>query len=60
MSASKGQVRIELTPEQKAQMRKAIGKDTEAVELSVEELEERVAPSDISITKTIGVATPRL
>ena len=60
MSVSKGQVRIELSPEQKAQIRKAIGKDTEAVELSVEELEERVAPSDISITKTIGVATPRL
>jgi hypothetical protein len=41
---SKGQFRIELTPEQKAQIRNATGKDAEAVELSVEELEERIAP----------------
>jgi hypothetical protein len=41
---SKDQIRIELTPEQKAQVRKATGKDAEAVELSVEELEERIAP----------------
>ncbi len=44
MSSSKGQVRIELTPEQKTTVRTAIGKDAEAVELSVEELEERIAP----------------
>jgi uncharacterized small protein (DUF1192 family) len=41
---SKGQFRIELTPEQKAQIRATTGKDAEAVELSVEELEERIAP----------------
>jgi uncharacterized small protein (DUF1192 family) len=44
MYSSKGQVRIELTPEQKAKVRNATGKDAEAVELSVEELEERIAP----------------
>ena len=44
MSQSKGQFRIELTPEQKAKVRAATGKDAEAVELSVEELEERIAP----------------
>jgi uncharacterized small protein (DUF1192 family) len=33
-----------LTPEQKEQVRKATGKDAEAIELSVEELEERIAP----------------
>jgi hypothetical protein len=44
MSQSKGQFRIELTPEQKAKVRNATGKDAEAVELSVEELEERIAP----------------
>ena len=43
MPSSKGQFRIELTPEQKAQVRNATGKDAEAVELSVEELEERIA-----------------
>ena len=44
MHNSKEQFRIELTPEQKAQVRTATGKDAEAVELSVEELEERIAP----------------
>ncbi len=42
--SSKDQIRIELTPEQKATIRNATGKDAEAVELSVEELEERIAP----------------
>ena len=41
------QIRIELTPDQKDQVRKATGKDAEAVELSVEELEERIAPSNV-------------
>lgn len=44
MPNSKGQFRIELTAEQKAEVRKVTGKDAEAVELSVEELEERIAP----------------
>lgn len=44
MDSAKGQFRIELTPEQKTQVRNATGKDAEAVELSVEELEERIAP----------------
>ncbi len=44
MDSSKSPFRIELTPEQKAKVRDATGKDAEAVELSVEELEERIAP----------------
>jgi uncharacterized small protein (DUF1192 family) len=44
MAESKGHVRIELTPDQKEKIRNATGKDAEAVELSVEELEERIAP----------------
>jgi hypothetical protein len=44
MSNSKGQVRIELTPEQKAEIRNATGKDAEAVEFTVQELEARIAP----------------
>ena len=47
MSNPKDQFRIKLTPEQKAQVQTATGKDAEAVELSVEELEERIAPSQI-------------
>lgn len=44
MDSSKNPIRIELTPEQKAKIRNATGKDADAVELSVEELEERIAP----------------
>ena len=44
MSSPKEQFRIQLTPEQKSQVKNATGKEAEAVELSVEELEERIAP----------------
>lgn len=37
-------VRISLTAEQKEQLKTATGKDAEAIELTVQELEERVAP----------------
>ena len=47
MSSPKEQFRIKLTEEQKAQVRNATGKDAEAVELSVEELEERIAPATV-------------
>lgn len=38
-------VKINLTPEQKEQIRKATGKNADALELSARELEERIAPS---------------
>ena len=38
-------VRLQLTPEQQEQIKQAIGKDAETLELSVEELEERIAPA---------------
>jgi uncharacterized small protein (DUF1192 family) len=44
VSSPKEPVRITLTDEQRAQIRKQTGKDAEAVEFSVEELEERIAP----------------
>jgi hypothetical protein len=47
MDSSKGQIRNELTPEQKAKIRATTEKDAKAVELSVEELEERIAPMKI-------------
>jgi len=37
-------VRIELTEDQKKQILAATGKDASAIELTVEELEERVSP----------------
>ena len=45
MSSPKEPFRIQLTPEQKSQVKNATGKEAEAVELSVEELEERIAPA---------------
>ena len=47
MSSPKEQFRIKLTPEQKAEVKNATGKEAEAVELSVEELEERIAPTKL-------------
>ena len=44
MTSDKSPFRIDLTPEQKAKVRDVTGKDADAVELSVEELEERIAP----------------
>jgi hypothetical protein len=37
--------RLTLTPEQKEEIRKATGKEAEVLELSVEELEERISPA---------------
>jgi len=44
MSNPKEPVRIQLTPEQKAQVKSATDKDAEAIELTASELEERIAP----------------
>jgi hypothetical protein len=48
MSNAKDSFRIDLTPEQKAAIRTATGKDAESVELSVEELEARIAPTKLT------------
>jgi hypothetical protein len=50
MSNAKEQVRIELTPDQVAKIRNATGKTVEEIELSVMELEERIAPSCVKGT----------
>lgn len=44
MEEKKNPIRIELNEEQKKQIRVATGKDASAIELTVEELEERVSP----------------
>jgi len=41
---SKKRVTLKLSPEQQKQIKQAIGKSGEALELSMEELEERIAP----------------
>ena len=40
-------VRIELTKPQREEVKQTTGKDAEAIELSVNELEERIAPRAI-------------
>ncbi len=37
-------VKIELTPEQQAELKQTTGKEVESLDLSVEELEQRIAP----------------
>lgn len=48
MPNDSSQVRIKLTPEQRAQVKNATGKDADSIELSPQELEERIAPSKVT------------
>ena len=48
MKKEKEIVRIDFTPEQKQMIKKDIGKEADAVELTVNELEERIAPRVIA------------
>ena len=48
MSDHKENIRIQLTPEQKAIVKNATGKDAAAVEFSATELEERIAPATLA------------
>jgi uncharacterized small protein (DUF1192 family) len=47
MSDTKKNVHITLTADQKAQVEAATGKSTDSIELSVEELEQRIAPKTL-------------
>ena len=47
MKTDKEIVRIDFTPEQKHILKQETGKDADAVELTVNELEERIAPRGI-------------
>jgi hypothetical protein len=44
MSGNRDSVRITLTPAQREQVRQATNRDIEAIELTPQELEERIAP----------------
>ena len=54
MTDRREHIQIRLTETQKAEVKAATGKDAETVELSVEELEERIAPSRQSVKPIIG------
>ncbi len=45
MASTNEPIRIKLTPEQSDLVKKATGKKADALELSVNELEERIAPT---------------
>jgi hypothetical protein len=47
MSKQNEQVRIKLTPEQQEAVKNATGKDARSLELTVQELEERIAPARV-------------
>jgi len=53
-------IRIELTPEQKNQVKEASGKEIATIELGIDELEQRIAPSDFHMTATVTKPTPSL
>jgi hypothetical protein len=44
MTENPGSIQLKLTPEQQQEIRKATGKMTDTLELSIMELEERIAP----------------
>jgi hypothetical protein len=44
----KDMIRIDLTSEQKEQLKGSISKEADAIELTVKELEERIAPRRIN------------
>jgi hypothetical protein len=52
--AKQQRVELHLTEEQRAQVKAATGQDAETVELTVEELEERIAPARMSVNPRIG------
>ncbi len=50
--SEKKPIRIELTEEQKQQIREATGKEASAVEFTAEELEDRVSPTELGVRKS--------
>lgn len=58
MTASR-RISIKLTDDQQQELERATGKTGTAIELGVEELEERIVPSFISPTVGSGLADPR-
>lgn len=47
-------VRINLTPEQASQVKTALGRDAEAIELTVNELEQRIVPTLFTSTPIVA------
>jgi hypothetical protein len=59
MESKESRVRIELTDEQTKQIKEASGQSVSALEFSVQELEERIAPTGLSFGKVEWTYTPQ-
>jgi hypothetical protein len=65
MSNQDARIRIDLTPEQQRQLKEPAGHDVSALEFSIEELEQRIAPSsvsfgDITVMKPTDIGSAKL
>ena len=47
-------VRITFTPEQAAQVKSAVGRDADGIELSLQELEQRIVPNLIASPSSVA------
>jgi hypothetical protein len=59
MENLEARIRIELTDEQTQQIKKASGQSVDALEFSVQELEERIAPSGFTYGAIKWTYTPQ-
>lgn len=57
MAQDKGMIVLKLTSEQQEEVRKAIGKTGDTLEMSIEELEARIAPAR-PLARSQGFHTP--
>lgn len=53
-------IHIDLTSDQRQQIKEFSGQDVPALELNAEELEQRIAPAEFVILKGTDVASPKL
>lgn len=53
-------IHIDLTTEQRQQIKDASGQEITALELNAEELEQRIAPADLVIIKVVDKPSPIL
>ena len=56
---SRDSIQIQLTTEQKQQIEAAFGRSTDTIELTIQELEQRITP-DFLITKVADSSSPNL
>lgn len=53
-------IRIDLTSEQREQIKDALGKEVAALDLNTEELEQRIAPAEFTFPHVVDKPSPTL